>query len=95
MAIFTDGIRTAKITITNDNGVNWENDFYEVGGLTNANAELEMADILTRNGYDDTTPVYEVDDVEYLIDYANDMAKGIGDFTTPTDDDIFVNFLHR
>lgn len=46
-------------------GPDWSADFYEVGGLKTVD-EPEIA--------------YIVDDVDYCIEYANDMVAGVGDF---------------
>ena len=46
-------------------GPDWSADFFEVGGLKTV-SEPELA--------------YIVDDVDYCIEYANDMVRGEGDF---------------
>lgn len=46
-------------------GPDWSADFFEVGGLETV-SEPEIA--------------YIVDDVDYCIEYANDMVAGVGDF---------------
>lgn len=46
-------------------GPDWSADFFEVGGLETV---------------DDPDFAYIVDDVDYCIDYANDMVAGVGDF---------------
>ena len=56
----------AEISLTDKvSGIDWEQDFFEVGRLEQ----------------DEETGCYKVDDVEYLIDYANDYLKGEGDFS--------------
>lgn len=57
--------RIAKIEMTDiETGCSWEHDFYEVGGLE----------------IDEESGAYIVDDVEYLIEQANEFMDGIGDF---------------
>lgn len=61
MTKFTDGKQIATIEmIDNSTGCAWEHDFFEVGGLK-LNEELNA---------------YEVDDVNYLIDYAQSYVDG-------------------
>lgn len=61
MTKFTDGKQIATIEmIDNSTGCAWEHEFFEVGGLK-LNEELNA---------------YEVEDVNYLIDYATDYANG-------------------
>lgn len=58
MTKFTDGKQIATITMTDNNtGCDYENEFFEVGGLK-LNEELNA---------------YEVEDVTYLTDYARAM----------------------
>lgn len=61
MTKFTDGEQIATIEmIDNSTGCAWEHDFFEVGGLK-LNEELNA---------------YEVEDVNYLIDYAQSYVDG-------------------
>ena len=68
MSIYTDGKRTVEITMQvwngSQGGPSFEMDFFENGGLP----------------YDEEINAYVVDDVEYLIDQANDWQQGIGDY---------------
>ena len=70
MARFYDGKRLVEITMRDwDNRYNtptldWSNDFFEVGGLE----------------YDEDIGAYLVEDVEYLIDAADDWMNGTGEF---------------
>ena len=73
MEYFFDGKRLVGITVwgCNDdhqeNRYDWTMDFYDVGSLPHA-------------GDYDGSPVYTVDDVQYLIDYADDYVNFAGDF---------------
>lgn len=61
MTKFTDGKQIATIEmIDNNTGCAWEHEFFEVGGLK-LNEELNA---------------YEVEDVNYLIDYAQSYVDG-------------------
>lgn len=61
MTKFTDGKNTLSIEmVDNATGTTFENDFFEVGSLKH-NKELDA---------------YEVEDVEYLADYAKSYADG-------------------
>ena len=61
MTKFTDGKQIATITMTDNNtGCDYENEFFEVGGLK-LNEELNA---------------YEVEDVTYLTDYAQSYVDG-------------------
>lgn len=61
MTKFTDGKQIATIEmIDNSTGCAWEHEFFEVGGLK-LNEELNA---------------YEVEDVNYLIDYAQSYVDG-------------------
>ena len=64
----TDGKTTKEITMKIWQNGQWspsfERDFFDAGGLP----------------YDEETDTYTVDDVEYLIDQANDWQQGIGDY---------------
>lgn len=68
MTRFTDGSKTVEITMKvwqdGQYAPDWEKDFFEVGALP----------------YDEETDTYTVDDVDYLIDQANDWHEGIGDY---------------
>lgn len=48
----------------------WEQDFFAVGDLQ----------------YDDEKEAYIVDDVDYLVDYANDWKNNTGDFAIDDSD---------
>ncbi len=66
MTRYTDGKRMVEISITGRNGIDWENDFYEVpsGPLE------ETADVV----------IHFVDDVDYLIEQAEDLFYCRGDY---------------
>lgn len=68
MTRFTDGKRTVGIKMATWNGSGWgpdfSADFFEVGSLA----------------YNEELGAYMVEDVDYLIDYANDWRNGEGDF---------------
>lgn len=88
MTCFTDHKRTVSIELKNWDETShnwspdWSADFYEVGGLVVAAAT------------NDGVHVYEVEDIDYLLDYAGDMLKGVGDFDTPSPDtSLFVTDL--
>lgn len=57
-------------------GPDWSADFFEVGGLKTV-SEPELACI--------------VDDVDYCIEYANDMVAGVGDFAGDPQPNQFVD----
>jgi hypothetical protein len=56
--------RIAEITMIGANGTEWQDDFYEVGGLD----------------WDDELEAYKVDDIDYLKEQAEDWKTGTGDF---------------
>lgn len=61
MAKFYDGKELVEIRMVDSNsGVNFEDDFFEVGGLK----------------YNESLEAYIVDDIYYLIDYAQSYADG-------------------
>lgn len=75
MTVFTDHKRTVSIELRNwdgsQYGPDFSADFYDLASLTHS------------DGVDGR--IYEVDDIDYLIDYANDMIHGAGDFAgTPS-----------
>lgn len=76
MAKFYDGSKLLSIKMTHTRtGIDFENDFFEVGGLE-YNADLGA---------------YKVEDVEYLADYAKSYADGTnGDIDCTVDYDIEV-----
>lgn len=87
MTKFTDGKVTKGITLKVWQDGQWspsfESDFFDVGGLP----------------YDEETDTYTVDDVDYLIDQANDWKEGVGDYVddfegepghTPEDRGVFI-----
>lgn len=63
-------------------GPDWSVDFFEVGGLKTVDTQ-ELA--------------YIVDDVDYCIEYANDMVAGVGDFAgdQPPNQVVLVDELDR
>lgn len=70
--VFSDGRKTAEIRICmydnrTDNMEDWTMDFFEVGGLE----------------YDEENDQYIVEDVDYLIEQAEDWREGRGDFSDP------------
>ena len=88
MKRFTDGKKTVEITmkVWNDGqyGPSWENDFFGIGSLP----------------YNEELDAYIVDDVDYLVDQANDWHEGVGDYQdddegqpghTPDDRAVFVD----
>lgn len=87
MTKFSDGKVTKAITMKVWQDGQWspcfEADFFSIGSLP----------------YDEETDTYTVEDVDYLIDQANDWQQGIGDYTddyegelghTPEDRGVFV-----
>lgn len=48
-----------------NNGSEWQDEFFNVGSLS----------------YNEDSDAYEVEDVDYLIDQANDYISGFGDFS--------------
>lgn len=105
MTVFTDYKRTVSIELKNwdedqhQYSPDWSADFYDVGGLTDLNeiqtpCDFPFDDFLNANGYSCDEAIYEVEDVDYLIDYAQDMIDGTGDFDTPSPDvHLFVTDL--
>ena len=85
MAMLTDGKRIADITMKvwngNEWGPDWSDDFFEVGGLK----------------HDDRLGAYEVEDVYYCIEQANDWKNSDGDFsddaTSPYDKDVCIEVV--
>lgn len=73
MTKFYDGSKLLSIKMTDTRtGIDFENDFFEVGGLE-YNADLGA---------------YKVEDVEYLADYAKSYADGTnGDIDCTVDED--------
>lgn len=58
-----------------------------VGELKNLNDDSDVfpedgpyAALLEKHDISASEPVYEVEDIDYLIDYANDMINGEGDY---------------
>jgi len=78
MAKFYDGSKLLSIKMTHTRtGIDFENDFFEVGGLE-YNADLGA---------------YKVEDVEYLADYAKSYADGTNgdiDYTVDEDGNVVV-----
>lgn len=48
-----------------NNGYEWQDEFFNVGSLS----------------YNEDSDAYKVEDVDYLIDQANDYISGFGDFS--------------
>lgn len=71
MVVLVDNNKAVEISIrewdeeNTQYGPDWSADFFEVGGLKTV---------------DDPEFAYIVDDVDYCIEYANDMVAGVGDF---------------
>lgn len=92
MARFTDGKKTVEIImkVWKDGQYSpaWENDYFNVGDLP----------------FDRETRTYTVNDVEYLIDQANNWHEGIGEDEdplegepghTPEDRAVWVEYLEQ
>lgn len=90
MTRFTDGKKTVEISMKvwdgSQYGPAWERDFFDVGGLP----------------YDEETDTYMVEDVDYLVDQANDWHDGTGDYQddfegdpghTPDDRAVWVDVI--
>lgn len=77
MTWFTDGDKTADITLIGSNDAEFQDDFYDVG---------ELADLAYFPCYGTNLDCYCVEDVDYLIDQAQDMIAGKGDFDQPQPD---------
>lgn len=60
----TDGKKTVEVQIIGKNGIDWAEEFYEVGSLK----------------YDEQADAYTVEDVDYCIEQAKDWEQGQGDF---------------
>lgn len=73
MTRLTDGKKTAEISMTEWTGngytPDWSNDFFEVGALK----------------YNPETEAYEVEDVEYCVEQAQDWAAAKGDYREDED----------
>lgn len=91
MTVFTDHKRTANLELRNWDGDNWSpdwsRDFWNVGELENLNDDSDVfpedglyAALLEKHDISASEPVYGVEDIDYLIDYANDMINGEGDY---------------
>ncbi|OXN00511.1 hypothetical protein [Bifidobacterium vansinderenii] len=105
MTVFTDHKRIVNIELKNWDETtqnwspDWSDDFYDVGGARNLNESDDdfnhpYGKLLEKHDFFEGEPVYEVDDIAYLIDYANDMINGVGDFDTPSPQTtLFVNDL--
>ena len=78
MAKFYDGSKLLSIKMTHTRtGIDFENDFFEVGGLE----------------YNAGLGAYKVEDVEYLADYAKSYADGTNgdiDYTVDEDGNVVV-----
>lgn len=88
--ILTDGKRYAEITIRtwNDDvqwySPDWSLDFYDAGGLKHY--EIDYGG---HGGF-----AYMVDDIDYCIEQAMNMANGRGDYDEPSQDvDVDVKWL--
>lgn len=77
MARLTDNEKTVEIRMYGANGVEWADDFFEIGNLE----------------YDEKKNAYMVPDVGYCIEQANDWKNGIGDFaeSNPDDRNVYVD----
>lgn len=64
MTRFYDGNHIAEISMTTGDSPDFEQDFFEIGRLK----------------FDEEHNAYMVEDVDYLIDYANDYENCTGDF---------------
>lgn len=71
MTYFTDSHKTVDITLTGINGVEWQDDFYNVCRLT---------DLADAEGYEALYSLYVVEDVDNLIAQAHDLIAGEGDY---------------
>lgn len=60
MTKFYDGKKVLEISMVDNNGTGFESEFFEIGGLP----------------FDDEKGAYVVDDVDYLVDYAESYAAG-------------------
>lgn len=68
----------ANISITDNlTWIDFEQVFYNTGLLK----------------YDDVASAYLVDDIQYLIDQANDAIKGVGDFESPMNAKLNVEWI--
>lgn len=90
--ILTDGKQYADITIRTWNDAaqcyspDWSNHFYDAGNL-NHHHEIEY-------DYDNVSTAFNVDDIDYCIEQAMDMANGRGDYDEPSQDvDVDVKWL--
>ena len=88
--ILTNGKRYADITIRtwNDDAQcyspDWSNHFYDAGNLNHHEIEYD----------DNVNTAFNVDDIDYCIEQAMDMANGRGDYDEPSQDvDVDVKWL--
>lgn len=88
--ILTAGKRYAEITIRtwNDDAQcyspDWSNNFYDAGNLNHHEIEYD----------DNVNTAFNVDDIDYCIEHAMDMANGRGDYDEPSQDvDVDVKWL--
>lgn len=77
MTWFTDGDKTADITLIGSHDVEFQDDFYDVGSL---------AGWITYHIMGSALACYCVESVDHLMDCARDMIAGVGDFDTPQPD---------
>lgn len=77
MTWFTDGDKTADITLIGSHDVEFQDDFYDVGSL---------AGWITYHIMGSALACYCVESVDRLIDQAQDMIAGKGDFGQPQPD---------
>lgn len=64
----------------------WSNHFYDAGNL-NHHHEIEY-------DYDNASTAFNVDDIDYCIEQAMDMANGRGNYDEPSQDvDVAVKWL--
>lgn len=72
MARLMDNKKAVEIRMYGANGVEWSDDFFEVGNLE----------------YDEEKGAHVVSDVDYCVEQANDWKNGVGDFYNPDVDEI-------
>lgn len=89
--IITDGKQYTEITIRtwNDDAQcyspDWSNNFYDAGNLNHYEIEYD---------YDNVNTAFNVDDIDYCIEQAMDMANGRGDYDEPSQDvDVDIKWL--
>ena len=71
--LFKDETKTIDIKIYNQKDIEWTADFFQVGTLKSEESE---------NG----NIIYRVDDVDYLLEQADDLENHIGDYQDETEE---------